>query len=121
MMKSFLANATHPTLALAIALGGLSFGAAAAPAAAQVYGPAPTWAAPYYDATRRLLSGVITAAAPYRVTVQVGPRGRSLNIDLKNGTIIRPTGTTLTPGMHVLVHGYWSNGTFIANRVRVTR
>ena len=62
---------------------------------------------------------MITYAAPYRITLHVGPRGRSLPIDLHNGTVILPTGTTLTPGMHVNVRGYWSNGTFIANRVRV--
>jgi hypothetical protein len=117
-MKPHTAPTVHRVL-LALALGTLSFGAAALPASAQVYGPPPPWAAPYYDATRHVLAGVIRYAAPYRITLQVGPGGRTLPIDLKNGTIIRPTGTTLTPGMNVLVHGYWSHGTFIANRVRV--
>ncbi len=38
-------------------------------------------------------------------------------IDLKNGTVILPTGATPMPNEHVAVTGYWSNGTFIANRV----
>ncbi|MFY9779008.1 MAG: hypothetical protein WAJ85_00685 [Candidatus Baltobacteraceae bacterium] len=104
---------------MALALGTLSAGAATAPALAQAYGPPPPWAVRYYDSSRHVLVGVIRYAAPYRITLQVGPRGRTLPIDLKNGTVIRPTGTTLTPGMNVSVHGYWSNGTFIANRVHV--
>jgi hypothetical protein len=100
-----------------LALG--SLGAATLPALGQPYGPPPTWAAPYYDTSRHVLAGVIRYAAPYRITLQVGPRHHALPIDLKNGTIIQPTGTTLTPGMHVLVRGYWRAGTFIANRVRV--
>jgi hypothetical protein len=38
-------------------------------------------------------------------------------VDLKNGTIIRPEGTSLVAGMRVAIFGYWSKGTFIANRV----
>lgn len=98
--------------AIALAIGML--GAATAPAVAQ-----PDFAVPYYNATRHTLVGMITYSAPYRLTVQVGPRGRTLPVDLKNGTIIHPTGTSLAPGMHVVLHGYWSNGTFIANRVVV--
>lgn len=104
---------------LAFAFAAVSLGAAALPATAQMYGPPPPWAARYYDVSRHILAGVVRNAAPYRVTLQLGPRGRSIPIDLKNGTTIRPIGTTLTPGMRVLVHGYWSNGTFIANHVRV--
>jgi hypothetical protein len=38
-------------------------------------------------------------------------------IDLKHGTEILPTGATPTPGERVAIVGYYSNGTFIANRV----
>ncbi|MGH7727387.1 MAG: hypothetical protein ACREM2_01165 [Vulcanimicrobiaceae bacterium] len=110
------------SLVLALALGGAGFGAATVPASAQVYGPPPPWAAPYYNASRHILNGVITYSAPYRINLRVGPpgpRGHSLPIDLKNGTVILPTGTTLVPGMRVHLRGYWSRGTFIANRVRV--
>jgi hypothetical protein len=108
-------------LALAIAAGTLSFAAATLPAGAQMttYGPAPTWAAPYYDTTSHVLTGTIVAAAPYRITVRVGERRRGLPIDLKNGTVINPVGTRLAPGQSVRIRGYWSQGTFIANRVRV--
>ena len=119
MMKPHTTSTIRFVRPLALALATLSFGAATLPALAQPYGPPPPWAAPYYDTSRHILAGVITYAAPYRITLQVGPRGRSLPIDLHNGTVILPTGTTLTPGMHVHVRGYWSNGTFIANRVRV--
>jgi hypothetical protein len=119
MMKPHKVRSVRPAVALACALAGLSFSATALPAPAQTYGPPPPWAARSYDANRHVLSGVIRNAAPYRITLQIGPGGRTLPIDLKNGTVILPTGTTLTPGMHVMVHGYWSGGTFIANRVRV--
>jgi len=112
MMKSF--RPTRLVGLAALALATASFGAAAVPAVAQ-----PDFAVPYYDASRHTLVGVITYSAPYRLTLQVGPHGRTLPVDLKNGTVILPTGTTLTPGMHVVLHGYWSNGTFIANRVHL--
>ena len=40
-----------------------------------------------------------------------------MTIDLKNGTVILPTGATPTSTQHVAVIGYYSHGTFIANRV----
>jgi hypothetical protein len=96
-----------------------SLGTLSVPALAQPYGPPPPWAGGYYDMGHHELRGVITYAAPYRISLQLGRSGHIVPIDLKNGTIIRPTGTTLTPGMHVFVRGYWSSGTFIANRVSV--
>jgi hypothetical protein len=109
-------SAIHLFRPAAFALAAL-FGSA--PLAALAQADAPSWAAPYYDVSSHVLRGVITNAAPYRITLQLGRNGRTLAIDLKNGTTISPTGTTLTPGMHVRIHGYWSNGTFIANRVRL--
>ncbi len=38
-------------------------------------------------------------------------------IDLKNGTTILPTGMTPLQNQRVAVIGYYSNGTFVANRV----
>ena len=115
MIKSSLTHFVRP---IVLALATATFAAPVA-ALAQTYGPPPPWAAPYYDVSRHVLKGVITYAAPYRITVQVGSNGHTLSVDLKNGTTILPTGTTLTPGMHISLRGYWSNGTFIANRVRV--
>jgi hypothetical protein len=40
-----------------------------------------------------------------------------MTVDLKQGTTIRPTGSTPASGQRVAVFGYWSNGTFIADRV----
>lgn len=113
------------TLILAVALGSISFAVATLPANAQGYmtgqgyGPPPAWAAPYYDTQSHVLTGVIVGAAPYRIAVRVGERRRPLQIDLKNGTVINPVGTRLAPGQNVRIRGYWSQGTFIANRVRV--
>jgi hypothetical protein len=45
------------------------------------------------------------------------PDGTQQTIDLKNGTEIRPNGATPTSGERVAVIGYYSNGTFIANRL----
>jgi hypothetical protein len=116
-MKKYFRSA----LALSIALAGLSCAAATIPANAQMtrYGPPPAWAAPYYDTTSHVLTGTIVNSAPYRITVRVGERRRGLPIDLKNGTVINPVGTRLVAGQNVRIRGYWSQGTFIANRVRV--
>jgi len=76
-----------------------------------------TWDNGNYDRNHILL-GTVGSFAPYRLTVLTAA-GDSLTIDLKNGTIIRPDGTTPQSGQHVAVFGYWSNGTFIANRVIV--
>ena len=51
-----------------------------------------------------------------RLTV-ASAQGDTMTVDLKEGTVIRPTGATPTAGQRVAVFGYWSNGTFIANRV----
>ena len=44
-------------------------------------------------------------------------QGDTMIVDPKEGTVIRPTGSTPTAGQRVAIFGYWSNGTFIANRV----
>jgi hypothetical protein len=73
------------------------------------------WDTGNYD-RNHILIGTVGAFAPYRLTV-LTPAGDSMTIDLKNGTVMRPDGSTPQPGEHVAVFGYWSNGTFIANRV----
>ena len=60
--------------------------------------------------------GTIAGFTPYRFTVMRN-NGVVQTVDLKNGSIIRPTGATPSPGEHVALIGYYSNGTFIANRV----
>ena len=63
-----------------------------------------------------ILLGTVGAFSPYRLTLAT-LQGDSMTIDLKDGTVIRPTGSTPTEGQRVAVFGYWSNGTFISNRV----
>jgi hypothetical protein len=110
-------------LALLLALSA----AAALPASAQEvvqYGPhhvplyhtwQPTWDANRFD-HRHVILGRVARFAPYRL--QVARRdGVVQHIDLKNGTVILPTGATPTATQRVAVIGYYSHGTFIANRV----
>ena len=65
---------------------------------------------------RHVILGTVTAFSPYRL--QVARRnGTVQTIDLKHGTVILPTGATPTPNQRVAVVGYYSRGTFIANRL----
>lgn len=75
----------------------------------------PTWDTYRFD-TRHVILGTVTDFAPYRLTVQ-RHNGGIQTVDLKNGTVIFPNGATPTPGQRVALVGYYSNGTFIANRV----
>lgn len=74
-----------------------------------------SWNSDRYDANHVIL-GTVGGFTPYRLTV-VHPDGNSQVIDLKPGTAIFPTGQTPAADEHVAVVGYWSQGTFIANRV----
>ncbi|MBV9720021.1 MAG: hypothetical protein JOZ77_11930 [Candidatus Eremiobacteraeota bacterium] len=92
----------------------------ALPAAAQDDMPSyTTWQAGWdqyqYD-RHHVILGRVTAFAPYRLTV-MRRNGDVQTVDLKHGTIIYPTGATPGPGERVALVGYYSNGTFIANRV----
>lgn len=109
---------------LAAALGMIVALAAPAFAQTQECGPAgvpsyTTWQTPWntwrYDANHVIL-GTVGSFAPYRLTV-LNHQGDSQVIDLKPGTAIFPTGQTPSAGEHVAAVGYWSQGTFIANRV----
>jgi hypothetical protein len=73
------------------------------------------WNTYHYDRAHVIL-GVVAGFSPYRLTVAARD-GSTATIDLKPGTAIFPTGQTPTEGEHVAVLGYWSRGTFIANRV----
>ena len=59
---------------------------------------------------------IVTNFAPYRLTVQ-RRNGVVQTVDLKNGTRIYPIGRTPSPGERVALVGYYSNGTFVVNRV----
>ncbi|HTW84343.1 MAG TPA: hypothetical protein VMD91_09775 [Candidatus Sulfotelmatobacter sp.] len=76
-----------------------------------------TWDAGNYD-RHHVLIGTVADSKPYRLLLSpADPTDHETMVDLKDGTVIRPDGTTLVPGMRVAVMGYWSKGTFIANRV----
>jgi hypothetical protein len=124
MRKSFLASAT-----LAISIGAAS---SFVPASAQTYPDQPppvanpygmppyttwqpTWDQYQYD-QRHVKLGVVVNFSPYRLTIQHRD-GMQETVDLKNGTMIFPQGATPTQGERAAIIGYYSNGTFIANRV----
>jgi len=96
---------------------------AIAPAAAQTWVAAPytTWQEGWnrnvYD-RHHVILGVVSDFHPYRLTL-TRRNGDTQTVDLKNGTKIFPTGATPTPGEHVALVGYYSNGTFIVNRLVV--
>ena len=75
------------------------------------------WDRYQYD-RRHVILGTVTDFQPYRL--QIARRNGNVQmIDLKNGTIILPTGATPAPNERVAIVGYYSNGTFIANRVLI--
>jgi hypothetical protein len=73
------------------------------------------WDSGNYDRAHIML-GTVGKFAKDRLTI-ANAQGDTTVVDLKEGTVIRPTGSTPTAGQRVAVFGYWSNGTFIANRV----
>ncbi|MHB8433511.1 MAG: hypothetical protein ACYC8W_11340 [Candidatus Tyrphobacter sp.] len=75
----------------------------------------PAWNAGRYDRMHVIL-GMVAGFTPYRLTVALRNGGTQM-VDLKNGTAIFPTGQTPAVGEHVALIGYYSKGTFIANRV----
>jgi len=106
----------------------IGMGIAGGPASAQgyPYGYGPNYEPPYttwqpgwdqyrYD-KRHVVLGIVTGFSPYRLTIQ-RRNGRIQTVDLKNGTVIYPNGATPQQGERVALMGYYSNGTFIANRV----
>jgi hypothetical protein len=83
------------------------------------YNNVSAWQNPWDTGTydrNHVMVGTVTKYAKSRLTLQNGA-GDTDVIDLKEGTVILPTGGTPTAGQRAAVFGYWSNGTFIANRV----
>jgi len=108
-------------LALTLVLLGAAgmFATQAAPASAQVNSYErwnAQWDAGAYD-HHHILVGTIASFTPYRMLLSRDRNGETTQVDLKRGTRIRPDGMNLSPGEHVAVMGYWSKGTFIANRI----
>ena len=68
-----------------------------------------------YD-RHHVILGTVVSFEPYRL--QIARRdGNVQMIDLKRGTVIRPTDATPMQNERVAILGYYSHGTFIANRV----
>lgn len=68
-----------------------------------------------YDRSHVIL-GTVAGFSAYRLTI-AHRSGVTQTIDLKPGTAIFPTGQTPSEGERVAIVGYWSRGTFIADRV----
>lgn len=114
-MKFYTAITTLAAAALLLAPA-----ATALPVAAQDDIPSytnwqPGWDQNHFD-RHHVMLGTVGAFTPYRLTV-MRHNGNVQTVDLKHGTVIFPTGATPTPGERVALVGYYSNGTFIANRV----
>lgn len=124
-------NVRSLALGLALTVTGGVVAAAPAPAGAQIavdvrVGPhgvpayqswQPAWDRYQFD-RRHVMLGTVARFEPFRL--QLARRdGVVQTIDLKNGTIILPTGATPMTNERVAVVGYYSRGTFIANRVLI--
>lgn len=101
-----------------------SLGLTGAAASAQAYPPYPvpvyaSWQAAWdnyqYD-RHHVVLGIVAGFRPYRLEIRHND-GMIQNVDLKNGTVILPTGATPMPGERVALVGYWSAGTFIVNQL----
>jgi hypothetical protein len=110
-------------LLLGLALAGSTVAAASLPASAQMVSPGwqsydswqPGWDSNQFD-RRHVILGTVANFQPFRLQVARN-NGTVQTIDLKNGTVILPTGETPGTNARVAVVGYYSRGTFIANRV----
>jgi hypothetical protein len=75
----------------------------------------PAWDQGQFD-RRHVILGTVSNFQPFRLQI-ARTNGTVQMIDLKNGTTILPTGETPATNQRVAVIGYYSKGTFIANRV----
>lgn len=98
-----------------------ALGLPALPASAQLLGGPvyrqwqPGWDQGQFD-RRHVIVGTVTNFQPFRLQI-ARPNGTVQTIDLKHGTAILPTGETPAPNERVAIIGYYSQGTFVANRV----
>jgi hypothetical protein len=75
----------------------------------------PGWDQGQFD-RNHVIIGTVTQFQPFRLQI-ARPNGTVQTIDLKNGTRIFPRGQTPSTNQRVAITGYYSNGTFIADRV----
>jgi hypothetical protein len=100
-------------------------GAASLPASAQMNGAPlhvrgyrhwqPDWDHDRYD-RQHVIVGTVSNFRPFRLQI-ARSNGTVQMVDLKQGTRIFPRGETPSVNERVAVSGYYSNGTFIADRV----
>ncbi len=120
----FIPNSGTLALALATATGAVT--ATTLPAFAQevqsqtIDDSADAMQVRAYPERAHLIRGTVASFSPYRILLAEGPE-RTTQVDLNKGTAILPVGTTITPGMHLMVHGMWSKGVFVADRVMLRR
>jgi hypothetical protein len=116
---------------LTLGLFASAIAASALPAAAQMTygadngaGPATvphyrrwqaSWDQGQFD-QRHVILGTVSDFKPFRLQI-ARQNGTIETIDLKHGTAILPTGETPSINQRVAAVGYYSGGTFIANRV----
>jgi hypothetical protein len=114
MIRKLLTVLTFGTIALAGSL---------APAAAQQYPPVGYVPPPHYDRTFRdfhHVQGWVTSFNGFDLTVRIHGVGQPVN--LHQGTILRPLGLTIVPGMLVRADGYFNgNGLFVAEQITLIR
>ena len=67
-----------------------------------------------YGPSSSEISGTVSSFGGYNMTLNGGQ-----SVSLHQGTVINPTGTSIQPGMNVVVIGYQSGNTFNANEVDV--
>jgi hypothetical protein len=116
LSSSFIGKAG---LALALAIGALPIAALAgsiqpnAPfVVAQAYPPPPVY---YPERHEHRIFGWVSGSEPFNIWLYKGP-----HVHLHQGTVINPTGITLSPHMHVEIFGHWNyDGSYHADRIDV--
>jgi hypothetical protein len=68
----------------------------------------------HYGGRTSRITGVVSSFGGFNMMLN-GDRA----VVLHQGTIINPRGTTIQPGMHVVVYGYPTNNGFAANEIDV--
>ena len=97
----------------------LAIAAVAAPGAvfAQTAPSAPSYARPSSGSDDELVRGRIASFdGAYRMEVD-DDRGFVDNVQLRDGTVINPTGIRLAPGMSVTIHGVNRGSALVANEI----
>jgi hypothetical protein len=91
-------------------------------APANVYVAAPAFEVAQADPTYIVpghIRGFVRSFDRFNMTL--GIHGRGVPVLLHQGTIIHPTGLTITPRMLVRVDGFFSGGVFNADRIVLVR